>query len=161
MDRDDDAAARIERVLQHSQQIFRCLHSGQAQAWLTVDLTMPQLKALVCVAQSGDAPSGQIARGLGVSLSTVTGIVDRLSEQGLVTRREDPGDRRVTRVQPTSSGRQLVEDLLRYRDELLTTLLAELAPDDLAMIERAFVCLANAAARRVAADAAPAGTHAA
>jgi DNA-binding MarR family transcriptional regulator len=137
----------IERIIQQSVQVFRCLHSGQVQAWMNVDLTMPQLKALVCVAQSGDATSGQIARGLGVSLSTVTGIVDRLSEQGLVTRREDPEDRRITRIQPTPSGRDLVTRLLRYRDERLTSLLASLSPDELATVERAFEYLANAATR--------------
>jgi DNA-binding MarR family transcriptional regulator len=137
----------IERIIQQSVQVWRCLHSGQAQAWLNVDLTMPQLKALVCVAQSGDATSGQIARGLGVSLSTVTGIVDRLSEQGLVTRREDPLDRRITRVQPTPDGRDLVTRLLRYREERLTSLLANLSPDELATVERAFEYLARAATR--------------
>jgi DNA-binding MarR family transcriptional regulator len=137
----------IERVIQQSVEVWRCLHSGQAQAWLNVDLTMPQLKTLVCVAQSGDATSGQIARGLGVSLSTVTGIVDRLSEQGLVTRREDPEDRRITRVQATPTARELVERLLRYRDERLTSLLASLSPDELATVERAFNYLARAAAR--------------
>ena len=137
----------FERIIEQSVQVWRCLHSGQAQAWLNVDLTMPQLKALVCVAQSGDAASGQIARGLGVSLSTVTGIVDRLSEQGLVTRREDPVDRRITRVQPTPAGRDLVTRLLRYREERLTSLLAGLSPDELATVERAFDYLARAAAR--------------
>jgi len=140
---DDDA--RIERVVQQSQQVFRCLHSGQAKTWMTVDLTMPQLKALMCVAQTGAATSGQVARGLGVSLSTVTGIVDRLSEQRLVIRREDPEDRRITRVLPTPAGRGLVEKLLRYRDERLTTLLAGLTPEDLRMVEAAFARLAAAA----------------
>jgi DNA-binding MarR family transcriptional regulator len=142
---DEAAVARIQRVIQQSQQVFRCLFSGQAQAWLSVDLTMPQLKALVCVAQCGDATSGQVARALGVSLSTVTGIVDRLSEQHLVLRREDPDDRRITRVLPTPTGQELVENLLRYRDERLTNLLASLSPEDLSAVEYAFSCLAVAA----------------
>ena len=137
----------IDRIIQQSVQVFRCLHSGQVQAWMNVDLTMPQLKALVCVAQSGDAASSQIARGLGVSLSTVTGIVDRLTEQGLVTRREDPEDRRITRVQATATGRDLVTRLLRYRDERLTSMLTSLSPDELETVERAFDYLASAAAR--------------
>jgi DNA-binding MarR family transcriptional regulator len=138
---------RIHRVIQQSVQVFRCLHSGQVQAWMNVDLTMPQLKALMCVHQSGDATSGQIARSLGVSLSTVTGIVDRLSEQGLVIRHEDPEDRRITRVRPTPGGGDLVSRLLRYRDERLTSLLACLSPDELETVERAFDDLARAALR--------------
>jgi DNA-binding MarR family transcriptional regulator len=82
-----------------------------------------------------------------VSLSTVTGIVDRLSEQGLVTRREDPDDRRITRVLPTPSGRELVRRLLRYRDERLTSLLATLSQDEISTVEAAFAHLARAAAQ--------------
>ena len=152
---EDEVPARIRRVIQQSQQLFRCLHSGQAQAWMNVDLTMPQLKALVCVVQSGDATSGQIARGLGVSLSTVTGIVDRLSEQGLVSRREDPEDRRITRVSATPSGMELVQQLLRYRDELWAKLLARLGSDELALVERSFECLLAAAERLETLDLVP------
>jgi DNA-binding MarR family transcriptional regulator len=143
----EHGAARIQQIVEQSHRVARCLFSGQAQDWLNVDLTMPQLKTLLCVAQAGDATSGQIARGLGVSLSTVTGIVDRLTEQGLVSRREDPGDRRITRVLPTDSGRELVRRLLRYRDERLTSLLASLSPDELATVEHAFEHLASAATR--------------
>ena len=138
---------RNQQIIEQWHQVSRCLFSSQAQDWLTVDLTMPQLKTLLCVAQAGDATSGQIARGLGVSLSTVTGIVDRLTEQHLVSRREDPEDRRVTRVLPTASGREMVRRLLRYRDERLTSLLGKLSPEELATVERAFEYLARAAAQ--------------
>ena len=37
--------------------------------------------------------SDLVAR-LGVSLSTVSGLVDRVVDHGLATRREDPADRR-------------------------------------------------------------------
>ena len=140
-------AGRTQQIIEQWHQVSRCLFSSQAQDWLSVDLTMPQLKTLLCVAQSGDATSGQIARGLGVSLSTVTGIVDRLCEQGLVTRREDAGDRRITRVLPTASGREMVRRLLRYRDERLGSLLATLSPDEISTVERAFAHLASAAAQ--------------
>jgi DNA-binding MarR family transcriptional regulator len=141
-----EGGGRIHQIIEQWHQVSRCLFSSQAQDWLTVDLTMPQLKTLLCVAQSGDATSGQIARGLGVSLSTVTGIVDRLCEQGLVTRREDPEDRRINRVLPTPSGREMVRRLLRYRDERLTSLLATLSPEQLDTVQQAFANLASAAA---------------
>ena len=144
---DDARAAQIERLLQESGQVFRCLHSGQSQAWLSVDLTMPQLKALVHVVQGAHTTSSQVARALGVTLPTVTGIVDRLCEQGLVVRQEDPEDRRITRVVATPQAQELVRRLLRYRDERLTSLLASLDRDQLATVARAFEYLAEAAVR--------------
>jgi DNA-binding MarR family transcriptional regulator len=142
----DERIARIQRILDCSGSLFRTLHTGQDRAWLTVELTMPQLKALVCVYQNEGATHGQIARSLGVGLSTITGIVDRLVDQGFVVRREDPADRRITRVLPTPSAARLVDQLLRYRNEQLTTLLGRLDAEQLRTVETAFDYLLAAAA---------------
>ena len=142
---DEERAALIHRVLACTSSLFRTLHTGQDRAWLTVDLTMPQLKALVCVAQQDGATNGQIARSLGVGLSTMTGIVDRLVEQGLVTRLEDPEDRRITRVLPTERAQQLVDALLRYRNEHITSVLSRLTTEQLCVVEQAFNYLVSAA----------------
>src|SRR5256885_954729 len=100
----DDRTELIARVLSCSGSLFRSLHPAHNPAWLTVELTMPQLKALVCVAQGEAATSGTVARRLGVGLSPITGLVDRLAEQGLVVRRDEPYDRRITRITPTPRG---------------------------------------------------------
>src|SRR5882672_11881137 len=134
----DDRVARIQRILDCSGSLFHNLNPGRDRAWLSVELTMPQLKALMCVAANNGATSGQIAKKLGVGLSTITGIVDRLAEQSLVTRREDPDDRRITRVLPTPRGRSMVDELLRYRNEVITEILSRLDAEQLRVIETAF-----------------------
>jgi len=142
---DEERAELIQRVLSCTGTLFRTLHAGQDRAWLTVDLTMPQMKSLMYVAQQDGATNGQIARSLGVGLSTMTGIIDRLAEQGMVFRREDPEDRRITRVLPTARGRQLVDALLRYRNESITAVLSKLSSEQLCQIEEAFRSLVAAA----------------
>src|SRR3977135_2719362 len=97
----DDRVARIQRILVCSGDLFHNMNPGRNRAWLSVDLTMPQLKSLICVVENDGATSGQIARRLGVGLSTVTGIVDRLAEQDLVTRCAGPDERRTTLACPT------------------------------------------------------------
>jgi DNA-binding MarR family transcriptional regulator len=151
---DDDRVQLIQRILTCSGSLFHNLNPARNQAWLNVDLTMPQLKALMCAAQQDGATSGQIARGLGIGLSTLTGIVDRLAEQNLVTRREDLEDRRITRVLPTARGRLLVDDLLEYRKEIITALLSRLDADQLRTVDTAFTYLIDAATA-VAADPQP------
>jgi DNA-binding MarR family transcriptional regulator len=141
----DDRVQLIKRILDCSGLLFQNMRPTQNQAWLTVNLTMPQLKALMCVANNNGAPSGHIARRLGVGLSTITGIVDRLAEHDLVTRQEDPEDRRITRVRPTPRGRALVDELTRYRDEAIQALLSRLDADQLHTVETAFVYLVEAA----------------
>ena len=140
----DDRIQLIKRILDCSGLLFQSVSPTRNQAWLTVNLTMPQLKVLMCVATNNGAPSGHIARRLGVGLSTVTGIVDRLAEHDLVTRQEDPDDRRVTMVRPTARGRALVDELTRYRDEAITALLSRLDGNQLQVVETAFKYLVDA-----------------
>jgi len=141
----DERVQIIQRILDCTGSLFHTLNPGRDRAWLSVELTMPQLKALMSVAQNDGATSGQIARKLGVGLSTITGIVDRLAEQNLVTRGEDTDDRRITRVRPTPRGRTLVDELLRYRNEAISAVLSQLDAEQLQVVETAFIYLIQAA----------------
>jgi DNA-binding MarR family transcriptional regulator len=140
----DDRVATMQRILDCSGSLLHQFNPSRDRAWLDVDLTMPQMKALICVCKNNGATSGEIARNLGVGLSTITGVVDRLAEQNLVTRREDPVDRRITRVLPTERGNRLVDDLLRYRTEIIRDILAQLDEEQLRVVEQAFGYLIHA-----------------
>jgi DNA-binding MarR family transcriptional regulator len=144
---DEERIQRIHRILSCSEALVHGFNPSRDRAWLRLDLTMPQLKALIFVTKTQNATSGQIATSLGVGLSTITGLVDRLAEQGLVTRREDPRDRRITRVLPTAAGAELVDELIQYRNEVVTAILSQLDPDQLELVETAFQYLLDAAAK--------------
>ncbi|MDP9868374.1 MULTISPECIES: MarR family winged helix-turn-helix transcriptional regulator [Streptosporangium] len=75
------------------------------------NLTMRQLKVVMILSFQDSASGQDLAHHLGVGLGTVTGIVDRLIGHGLVTRREDPNDRRIRRVELTPAGHALTEQL--------------------------------------------------
>lgn len=57
------------------------------------------------VAAGGPVALGEVAAVLGCTRGNVTGLADRLIEQGLVVRRQDPDDRRVVYVELTPAGR--------------------------------------------------------
>jgi DNA-binding MarR family transcriptional regulator len=135
---DEDRLQRIHRILSCFDGLAHGVNPQRENAWQRIDLTMPQLKALIYVSRNEGATSGQIATSLGVGLSTITGIVDRLAEQNMVTRREDPRDRRITRVLATPVGSTLVNELLRYRNEVVTEILSQLDGDQLRTVESAF-----------------------
>src|SRR5262245_65378545 len=78
---------------------------------LTANLTMPQFRVLLVLALRGGAAGHDLSESMGVSLATITGIVDRLAAQNLVTRREDPRDRRVRRVELTPAGQALIDGI--------------------------------------------------
>ncbi len=69
-----------------------------------------------------------IAARVQLDSSAVTGVIDRLYKEVLVTREEDPTDRRSLNIYLTSKGRKLAEDLLptgRAFNLYLRSMLAE------------------------------------
>jgi DNA-binding MarR family transcriptional regulator len=74
-------------------------------------LTRVQLFALYSIDKHGALGMSQIAGVLHCDASNVTGIVDRLVAQGLVTRKESERDRRTKMLQLTDKGRELAEKL--------------------------------------------------
>jgi DNA-binding MarR family transcriptional regulator len=71
-----------------------------------VDLTPPQLHAVLWLAKDGPLAMATLAQRVGCSGPTTTGVVDRLENIGLVERQPKPGDRRVVLVAPTELCRQ-------------------------------------------------------
>ncbi|MGH7773810.1 MAG: MarR family winged helix-turn-helix transcriptional regulator, partial [Candidatus Binatia bacterium] len=63
-----------------------------------LDLTPPQFYVLATIGYAGGLPFGEIGEKMMVTVSNLTGIVDRLEEKGLVARERDAQDRRVVRV---------------------------------------------------------------
>jgi MarR family transcriptional regulator, organic hydroperoxide resistance regulator len=83
-------------------------------------VTGPQRLVIRVVSRFPGIPAGQLSDLLHLHPSTVTGILNRLKEQGLVARRVDPRDRRRVLLGLTRKGRQLdiatedtVEDAVR------------------------------------------------
>ena len=74
----------------------------------SIGLTVPQLVVLKEIAGASEAPIGRIAREISLSQATVTTIVDRLEQRGLVSRRRAQVDRRQVLVSLTEAGAQLI-----------------------------------------------------
>lgn len=69
-----------------------------------IQLTAPQIHAVLWCGHDGPLTMGEIAWRLGVSDKTVTGLVDRLEKAGHVKRERDTQDRRVVRARLTRKG---------------------------------------------------------
>lgn len=72
------------------------------------DLTVPQFGALEALYHLGPLSLGDLADKLLVTGGNVTYVMDRLEDQGLVTRYRSNTDRRVVRARLTEEGRALV-----------------------------------------------------
>jgi MarR family 2-MHQ and catechol resistance regulon transcriptional repressor len=70
-------------------------------------LTPPQFYVLATIGYAGGLPFGEIGAKMMVTVSNLTGIVDRLEEKKLVLRKRDEHDRRVVHVVLTEKGAKL------------------------------------------------------
>ncbi len=108
-------SSQIQNLVVELESVFRSLRSRIPEEWFTLELTMPQVRTLFALLRGGDARMGTLASQLGVSLSSATGLVDRLVEKRLVERWVDPEDRRSVIVRLGAEGQDLVERLLYLR----------------------------------------------
>src|SRR5215831_2155800 len=114
-------------------------------AWLQVELTVAQLKALFALVDGGPMPIGGVAARLSIGLPAASSLVDRLVDHGLVERREDRHDRRRTLAEPTAAGEALAQQLRQGSREALRAWLERLDRDDLEALTRGLAAVARAA----------------
>ena len=120
-------------------------------AWLELDLSMGQLKAMMALQARGPQSVGWLGRTLGIAEPSASLLVDKLAEKGLVVRGRDADDGRRTIVTPTAAGRDVVGRLQQARDERLVELLGGLEDEELRSLCQALQGLARVAAAEAAA----------
>jgi DNA-binding MarR family transcriptional regulator len=98
------------------------------------NLTMQQLKVLWLLSMHDGIGSRELAGHLGVTLATLSGIVDRLVAQGYATRSEDPHDRRVRRLHASATGRAAMEEIMESGTKAQRRLFDRLDDETLEMI---------------------------
>lgn len=98
------------------------------------DLTPTMQSALVTIEHHGPLTLGELASIEQIAPATVTKLVGKLVDEGLVDRTVDPGDRRSARVRLTAlGGERLAESRTRRNAYLATRLRADGAPDPAAL----------------------------
>ena len=126
--------------------LMQRLADSHAPEFLEIAVTMPQAKLLYLLGAAGELHMSDLVHRLGVSLSTISGLVDKVVDQGLAARREDPVDRRQVVVALTPAGRDFIDRFRELNARQMRELLQLLSDDDLARVRDALAALAGAAA---------------
>jgi DNA-binding MarR family transcriptional regulator len=128
----------VRTVVGLTADLQRLMAASGADAWMDLqNITVKQLKVMLILSQQRAVTVTALAHKLDIHISTVTGILDRLVQQGLVTREEDPNDRRHVVSRLTPEGESVLYRLyVGARQEDLCRRLESLAPDDLRALER-------------------------
>lgn len=102
--------------------------SARSLAPILDQISLPQFRVLVILAERGPTRSGLIAEQLGVHPSTFTRMADRLVAAGWVERQEGQGSRREVHIGLAGPGRDLVESVSLRRLQAIEDILAPLTP---------------------------------
>ncbi len=123
------------------------LAGSHAPEFLEIAITMPQAKLLYLLGAAGELHMSELVHRLGVSLSTISGLVDKVVDQGLASRHDDPVDRRQVVVALTPAGLDFIDRFRELNARQMRELLELLGDQDLARVRDALAALATAAAR--------------
>jgi DNA-binding MarR family transcriptional regulator len=145
-----DRAEVVDRIIGLQYDIGRAWAHDRSLPVLASTLTMQQFKVVMILSLQDSASGQELSQHLGVGLGTVTGIVDRLVARRLVTRREDPDDRRIRRIILTPAGRKLADEVVHAGLSRFRSVLELLDTDTLRAFETVMRRFADAATRLTA-----------
>lgn len=115
-------------------------------------LSTPQIHALMYIYHANECQVSDIGTLADVSNAAASQLVERLVQQGLVDRREDPENRRNKLVSLSEKGKQIIHDSV-ISNSYLIQIMSILTPDQRRVIHEAFTLLAQS--HRALADANP------
>jgi DNA-binding MarR family transcriptional regulator len=105
------------------------------------DISIPQFRTLRFIQRKPDSSLSHLAEHLGLTLPSVSKLVDGLVKQKLVTRKESAADRRKLTLMLTQAGASIVDSARAGARENLAQKLNSLSDDDLKTILQAMQIL--------------------
>jgi len=94
------------------------------------ELSMSQIGALFHLNRMGTCGVSAISDDLGVTDAAASQMLERLVQQGLITRSEDPHDRRVKQIVLTEKGHQVLQESIHARQGWLEDLARVLSKEE-------------------------------
>ena len=134
----DDARGRlIGEILELNRRAHMLAFDIVGPSVMPDELTMRQLRVLNIVTREPGLATSELSQRLGVSAPTASGIVERLTDKGLIERTDDPCDRRIHRLNLTSAGVETIRNVDTLLERLIDTVLPLVSMDDLEAMRRA------------------------
>lgn len=90
--------------------------------------SMSQMGALMLVHRRGVGGVSDIGDHLGITSAAASQMLERLVQQGMIVRSEDPHDRRVKQIALTGKGRRILQESVQAHQSWLDDLARRLTP---------------------------------
>jgi DNA-binding MarR family transcriptional regulator len=148
-----DSSSKFTRLLREWAEVFihRSMHDFMEFS-RSAGLSMTQLSALMRLYHGGACAVSGLGSHLGVSNAAASQMIERLVQQKLLIRTEDPLDRRVKSVTLSPEGRTLIEAGLKARQRWTQELTGVLSSTEQETVAESLELLIAAARRETPAD---------
>ena len=83
-------------------------------------VNMSQLKAMTAFSEDSPLSMGELCKMANVKMPSMTEVVDRFEQEGILERIRDMEDRRVVKVKMTAKGKKMHKKVLKKRADELT-----------------------------------------
>jgi DNA-binding MarR family transcriptional regulator len=94
-------------------------------------LTFPQLSVISTLTKNGELKVSVLSEKMGLSDSTVSGILDRLEQKNIIRRERNQDDRRVVKIALTEESRKFCKDFHKRKEEHFSNLLKRLSEQEI------------------------------
>ena len=121
----------METILPEIGETAHALRKAFTRRAATLGVTGAQWKVLFKLSLKPGIRQVELADMLDIEPITLTRILDRLQEAGLIERSSDPADRRAWRLHVTAKAKPLVAKLRAIADEMTADAFAGIDPKDI------------------------------
>ncbi|MBI5568017.1 MAG: MarR family transcriptional regulator [Chloroflexi bacterium] len=134
------AAVCAHEILEVVPQIMRAIRT-EMRRHRTADLSVPQFRTLAVIDRNANASLSDVAEHIGLTLPSMSKLIDGLVARKLVTRQTDPTDRRRMTLALTRSGQAALEASRAATRACLAESLAALTDAERATVVKAMEAL--------------------
>lgn len=112
-------------------EVARAFTNAYAILMAPLGLTRPQARVIACVFRYPGITQVDLAEYIGVGRMAMSGLIDRMEAKDLVSRSDDPSDRRIRRIFLTKNARKSLPQLREIADTLYGEGLSSINKSDL------------------------------
>jgi DNA-binding MarR family transcriptional regulator len=106
-----------------------------------LDLTLPQFDVIITLGNTSGMPFKTLGEKTLITKGTLTGVITRLEDKGLVQRFASEKDARSQLIRLTALGKSLFEGSFPEHLQYIDRLFKDYSPEDISMLETALVRL--------------------
>ena len=118
---------RINQIVETLSQVMRLMKKEISFTDTLKHLSMLQIQTIIYLYNNANVSMGDIAGHFRVEMPSATSLLNKLFDQKLVERRDDPTDRRVVKVSLTGEGKILAKKAMAERRNHMKKMLSYLS----------------------------------